>query len=86
MTNGGVLILRVSDGAFDNHERLIYLKPMNIPQFSIELDQPVYSPAGQVKLSVSLPEPLNAVDETFYASIVVSDMSSYFNFADKHSH
>ena len=57
-------------------ERLIFLKPKQDLQFSVETNSKDYSPGDQVDITVSVPQP-SSKDETFYASVVVTDTSSF---------
>lgn len=67
-----------ADGAIDL-ERLIFLKPESHVSFAINSDSAAYSPGEKVELSVQIPSSLSSVDEDekFYASIVVTDTSSF---------
>lgn len=63
-------------------ERLIFLKPSKTIDFSIGTDEDSYEPGDKVGLTVTVNEEA-AVNETFYASITVTDYSSFLE-VDKH--
>ena len=81
--NGGVLIFRViqmdAEKEVANFERLIFLKPKSTIGFSIDTGKKYFQPAQEdVEVSVSLDSmPADTDDEKFFASVVVTDYSSY---------
>ena len=58
-------------------ERLIFLKPKSKLSFTIATDQEEYQPGDQVDLQVKLDEVDQETDEKFFASITVTDLSSF---------
>ena len=76
MPNGGVLIFKIKDSiAKINLERLIFLKPQSNINFEILSDSSTYSPGDRVEFDIRIPP--SDEDEKFYASIVVTDTSSF---------
>ena len=69
-------------------ERLIFLEPRSTLPFSITTDKEDYQPGERVDMNVnfdpSLAESI-AEDERFYASITVTDTSSFLQ-VPKHKH
>jgi hypothetical protein len=82
--NGGVLVLRIISVPKDNatksvsFERLIFLNPLETTPFTVSTDKDDYEPGDKVVLDVDVGA-LNKVDddEEYFASITVSDLSSY---------
>lgn len=58
-------------------ERLIFLKPKSRVPFTISTDKEEYQPGNEVKLEVQLDEAGEDAEEKFYASITVTDVSSF---------
>jgi hypothetical protein len=75
--NGGIFILSVQ-GEKVNAERLIFVKPKETLNVGVETDRAGYEPGDKVTLTVKTDKPTNATsDELFYASVKISDLSSY---------
>ena len=84
MPNGGVLTLKISGNGTGganstkvNLERLIFIKPKNSLPFTISTDKDEYSPGDKVNLEVKLDDKNTDSDEKFFASITVTDLSSF---------
>jgi len=78
--NGGILVLRIYDGspAIDL-ERLIFLQPPegSIPEFEVTTDKDAYQPGEKVNLEVSVTPSATMEEEQFYASVTITDLSSF---------
>jgi len=60
-----------------NMEKLIFLKPKTKVPFIIQTDKDEYQPGDKVQLDVQLGETSADSEEKFYASITVTDVSSF---------
>ena len=60
-----------------NLERLIFLIPDSIINFDINSNKNTYQPGDTVDLKVTIPDNSSNPDEEYYASITVTDMSSF---------
>jgi hypothetical protein len=73
-------VLRIYDGtpAIDL-ERLIFLQPpeSSIPEFEVTTDKEAYQPGERVNIEVAVTPSELPADEEFYASVTITDMSSF---------
>ena len=60
-----------------NLERLIFLIPNSIINFDININKNIYQPGDSVELKVTIPNNSSNPDEEYYASITVTDISSF---------
>ena len=81
-TNGGVLYISLlEEGShgkdkIDLKRKIFLMPPSKIDQFEIKPNKPSYAPGENVVINVLLDQK-SLPDEKFFASIVVSDISSY---------
>jgi len=77
--NGGVLMLRISDETNTIQERLVFLRPdtETIIPFKLTTDKDDYQPGDKVSIEIEVtPQEFNE-EESFHASVVVTDVSSF---------